>query len=206
MNSARIAVLLGPFLEGAGLSAAQFSQLSSYLELLLKWNAKMNLTAVRSPEEIVTRHFGESLFAAKSLQTPATRTVADVGSGAGFPGLPLAIFAPDLQVTLIESHNKKATFLKEVVRAAGIANAQVFLGRAEDCRQQFDLVTLRAVERFEASAAIAASLVTSGGRLALLIGALQVKTAAEILPELHWADPHPIPQSANRVLFVGKKP
>ena len=206
MDTVRIAALLQPFLGDRTLSDAQLSHLSGYLDLLLKWNEKTNLTAVRQAEEIVPRHFGESLFVAKELVTAETHTAADVGSGAGFPGLPLAISAPDARVTLIESNNKKATFLKEIIRVAGISNTSVFAGRAESSKDSFDLVTLRAVEKFETSAVVAASLVVPQGRLALLIGAAQVKIAAELLPDIHWADPHPIPRSESRVLFVGRKP
>ena len=85
----RIPELLVPFLEGSALSTAQLERLRAYLDLLLKWNSKINLTAVRDPEEIVTRHFGESLFAAKRLfQDNQAESVIDVGSGAGFPGIP----------------------------------------------------------------------------------------------------------------------
>ncbi len=80
-------------------------KLSLYLDLLLKWNARTNLTAIRDPEEIVRRHFGESLFTAAHL--PAAQTLLDFGSGAGFPGLPIALFLPQLRVTLAESQNKK---------------------------------------------------------------------------------------------------
>src|ERR1022692_1287749 len=121
MDAARIAELLGPFLGGEPLSPDLAAQLQAYLELLLRWNARINLTAVRDPEQIVTRHFGESLFAARVLRDTgalaAGATLADVGSGAGFPGIPIQLFAPDVRVTLIESQNKKATFLREVVRA-----------------------------------------------------------------------------------------
>src|SRR5580704_7224389 len=89
-------------------------QLSLYLDLLLKWNARTNLTAIRDPEEIVRRHFGESLFTAKHL--PACRTLLDLGSGAGFPGIPIQLALPELKVTLAESQNKKAAFLQEAVR------------------------------------------------------------------------------------------
>src|SRR6516162_2735676 len=115
VDRAIIARLLQPF---AALDAKQLDRISSYLDLLLKWNAKTNLTSVRIPEEIVTRHFGESLFAASRLLAPgALETVIDLGSGAGFPGLPFAIWSPVVQVTLLESNVKKAAFLNEVIHA-----------------------------------------------------------------------------------------
>src|SRR6266478_3968362 len=166
MDEQKISELLEPFLGGERLSAGQLEQVSAYLALLLKWNAKMNLTAVREPEEMVSRHFGESLFAARLLLTGAgVASVIDLGSGAGFPGLPLAIYAPEIPVTLIESQNKKATFLKEVARALDLKNVKVFGGRGEDFKETAELVTMRAVEKFEQSAATAAGMVSDGGRL-----------------------------------------
>ena len=116
MDTARMAELLAPFVGEEMLTPGLLEQLQIYLDLLLRWNARVNLTAVRDPETIVTRHFGESLFAARILLRGGSEgvTLADVGSGAGFPGIPMKLFAPALQLTLIESHNKKAAFLREV--------------------------------------------------------------------------------------------
>jgi len=201
VDRARIASLLAPF---AAPSERQFEQISIYIDILLRWNARTNLTAVRRPDEIVTRHFGESLFAARHLLAPdAQLRIADVGSGAGFPGLPLKIWAPAIQLTLIDSHKKKATFLREVIRALSLSNAEVFSGRAEDFPAQAELVTLRAVERFDHIAAMAARLVSPGGRLALLIGSAQVQRALELLPQLTWSQAIPVPGSQQRVLFTG---
>jgi 16S rRNA (guanine527-N7)-methyltransferase len=133
MDPAQIAPLLAPFLEHDALSPAQLSDISTYIDLLLRWNARLNLTSVRRPEDIVTRHFGESFFAARHLfpLSPApeivtvTPTLADLGSGAGFPGIPIKLWAPHVHVTLIESHQKKATFLREVIRATKLTNIDV---------------------------------------------------------------------------------
>ena len=152
MDLTRIAGLLTPFHPGT-ISPLQLQQISTYLELLLRWNARVNLTSVREPEYIVTRHFGESLFAASQLfpagQLPASNCrLLDVGSGAGFPGLPIKIWAPPLALTLIESRQRKATFLREVVRALGLTDVTVFSGRAQDFPGRAEVVTVRAVERF----------------------------------------------------------
>lgn len=201
MDRTRIASLLAPF---AAPSERQLEQISIYIDMLLRWNARTNLTAVRQPEEIVTRHFGESLFAARHLLAPDARlSVADVGSGAGFPGLPLKIWAPDIRLSLIESQNKKATFLREVVRALRITDVSVFSGRAEQFSAQASLVTLRAVERFDHVAPVAAGLVPPGGRLALLIGSSQIPRACELLPQLTWSEPLPVPLAQERVLLTG---
>src|SRR5271157_1852567 len=133
MDTTRIAELLRPYAEEAEPSPALLAQLQRYLDLLLRWNARVNLTAVRNPEEIVTRHFGESLFAARILLGNRRRfaSLADIGSGAGFPGIPIKLLAPELALTLIESHSKKAVFLREVIRTLQLDRAEVFGGRAE---------------------------------------------------------------------------
>jgi 16S rRNA (guanine527-N7)-methyltransferase len=204
VDSARIAELLAPLV--TGLAENQLSQLATYLDLLLRWNARMNLTAARDPEHIVTRHFGESLFAASRLVAAADAiSTIDLGAGAGFPGLPLKIYAPKTQLTLIESQQRKATFLREVVRALGLDGVTVFSARAETYPHTAALVTLRAVERFEKALPLAANLVAPGGRLALLIGENQVNSAHQGLPDLKWQAPVPMPQSSARVLLIGLK-
>ncbi|MGP8094204.1 MAG: 16S rRNA (guanine(527)-N(7))-methyltransferase RsmG [Candidatus Sulfotelmatobacter sp.] len=240
-----------------------------YIDLLIRWNARINLTAIRDPEAIVTRHFGESLFAAQRLfpaqarvgpglrpgqaerssaavrapdvsalaqnrgrsarqrrvtgheaigaltpapandQRPATNdrpAVADLGSGAGFPGLPIKLWAPGIALTLIESNHKKAAFLREVVRALTLTEVNIQAVRAETLATVFDLVTLRAVERFAATLPIAASLVAPGGHLALLISSAQLDQARASLPNFSWATPEPIPLSESRVLVIAHRP
>jgi 16S rRNA (guanine527-N7)-methyltransferase len=184
----------------------QLESISKYIDLLLKWNARINLTAVREPAEMVTRHFGESLFAARNLLDPAsTCTVADLGSGAGFPGVPLALWARLAKVTLIESNGKKAAFLNELIHQLGLENAKVFRRRAEDYPEKSDLVTLRAVEKFEGVLPVAARLLGLNGRLGLMIGASQVARAKEILDSLTWNVPIQVPGGESRVLLVGTR-
>jgi 16S rRNA (guanine527-N7)-methyltransferase len=200
-----IAQTLRPFLGTNPISQEQLGCTVAYLDLLLKWNAKINLTAIRSPEEIVTRHFGESFFAARHLLSKDNHlgSAIDIGSGAGFPGLPMKIWAPSLGLTLIESNGRKATFLREVCRALHLSGVEVVSERAEDVEARADLVTVRAVERFESVLLTAEKLMSSGGTLALLIGGGQEETAKGVLPKLKWQDPLPIPLSRNRVLIVG---
>jgi 16S rRNA (guanine527-N7)-methyltransferase len=200
----RITQLLVPFLEESELSSQQLKDLQSYLDLLVMWNSKMNLTAIRDPEEIVTRHFGESLFAAKSLfPDRAAQSVIDVGAGAGFPGIPIKIWNGAVELTLIESNQKKAVFLREVIRALGLKHVSVEAARAEHLSVKADIVTLRAVERFEQVLPIARRLVKPRGRLALLIGDAQVQTAKIALSEIDWRNPSRIPLSSNRILLAG---
>jgi 16S rRNA (guanine527-N7)-methyltransferase len=207
MNLNEIANLLRPFLGSDSLSNDQLSRVAIYLDLLLKWNAKINLTAIRTPEEIATRHFGESLFAARYLLPKENRPASamDVGSGAGFPGLPMKICCPNLALTLIESNGKKATFLREVSRALELDGVEVLSRRAEDIKTQTDLVTQRAVERFVSILPVAERLMRPGGALALLIGSSQEEVAKRQLPNLRWQPAVPVPESQSRVLLVGSK-
>lgn len=207
MNADRIRELLGPFTAGDELHDRQVLQISTYLDLLLKWNAKINLTAVREPEAIIQRHFGESLFAAGMITTncAGANSLADVGSGPGFPGLPIKIAIPQLKVAVIESQQKKATFLREVIRELPLEGAQVLNTRAESLPQRWDVVTLRAVESFDKALPTASRLIESGGSLVLLIGAEQTQKAESLLPNFGWSRPMPIPQSDHRVILIGRK-
>jgi len=205
VETARIAELLAPFLGSHSLSEHQLISISTYIDLLLKWNARMNLTAVRNPEQIVERHFGEALFAARHLLTQESAiSVADVGSGAGFPGIPLKIYASNLKLTLIEAQGKKATFLREVARTLHLTEVNVFANRADQWGEKAELVTLRAVEKFEDMLPVASTLVSSGGRLALLVGERQLGRAEGILPG-NWLPTVSVPESRERVLKVLQK-
>lgn len=248
LSEKRIAELLSPFLGDNNLSDAELKQVFTYLDLLLRWNSKINLTAVRDPREIVTRHFGESFFAARHLfpartffqdrskisrvpkffprlgefgATDGSRLSAiaavDIGSGAGFPGLPIKIFAPEIELTLVESNQKKVSFLREVSRSLKLVGVTVWPHRAEQLTRTADLVTIRAVEQFEAILPIAARLVDPPGRLVLLIGTSQFEAAKSILTDsrsqigipssqignIAWAEPITVPLSRNRILAVG---
>ena len=207
MTHERIRELLAPFLEGNPISNEQVRLLSAHMELLLKWNSRINLTSITEPEQILTRHVGESLFAARKLSQDSGPfgSLIDVGSGAGFPGIPIKIWA-QLDVILVESRQKKATFLREVARTLGFHGFEIANKRAEDLGSQADVVTLRAVEKFDQSLPVAASLVKGGGRLALLIGGQQVGSASSLLPQFSWDHPIPIPQSVSRVVLIGRAP
>lgn len=203
MERTEISAALRPFAE---VSKADVDSISTYIDLLLKWNARVNLTAVRDPKQMLTRHFGESFFAAKNLVARDwAGLIIDVGSGAGFPGLPLAIWAPQAEVTLIESQGKKAAFLNQVIFASGLKHAKVFSGRAELYEIKADLVTMRAVEKFEAVLPVAISLVKREGRLALMIGEAQVAGVRRLCPKLKWNTPIHVPGGHSRVLLVGTK-
>ena len=150
MEASTLRELLAPFVPSDELDETLLASIRVHLDLLIRWNQHMNLTALRTPEEMVLRHFGESLFAARELfPREAQQEVFDVGSGAGFPGLPMKYWAPGLQLTLIEGHGKKATFLREVGRALSLTGLTVLTARAESLSQRASLVTMRAVEKFD---------------------------------------------------------
>lgn len=229
MDVQRISRLLEPFVSDAGnfltgakdngverggrklakLSSIQLDRISTYIDVLLRWNTRVNLTAIRSPEEIVTRHFGESLFAARqifpwhTLEPGSSVRVADLGSGAGFPGLPIKLWAPHVSMTLIEPNHKKAAFLREVARALTLTNIDVQNVRAEAVTQIFDVVTLRAVERFADILPVAGCLTAPSGRLALLISTPQSDRARAVLKHFAWQPPLEIPESRSRVVLIG---
>ena len=124
------------------LSADQIAALEAHYELLCHWNRVLNLTTVTNREEAIPRHYGESLFLASHLPLGPLR-IADIGSGAGFPGLPVAVVRPDCFVALIESHQRKAVFLREATR--GMSNVTVIAKRAEEISERFDWAISRAV-------------------------------------------------------------
>jgi 16S rRNA (guanine527-N7)-methyltransferase len=155
-----------------GLDAALADPLLAYLALLDRWNRTYNLTAIRDPRAMVALHLLDSL-----AMQPFVRDIgnlADLGSGAGLPGIPLAIAEPALQVTLVESNGKKARFLREAVRTLGLGNARVAESRAEALAQPgaFDAITARAMATLADLLAAGAHLLRPGGRLLAMKGAL----------------------------------
>ena len=174
-----ISGLLEPYLEGDG-TAELYRRLSDYLDLLVKWNARTNLTAIRGPEEIVRRHFGESLFAGR--QVGSSGSLLDFGSGAGFPGVPIQLLRPEIAVTLAESQGKKAAFLREVVRTLGLPTT-VWAERVEDMAEGacFAVVAMRAVDRMEEAVAAARARIALGGRLMVLTTDDRVPGAGRVI-------------------------
>jgi 16S rRNA (guanine527-N7)-methyltransferase len=164
--------------EQAGLSPLSEGvpeKFSIYYALIERWNSKLNLTAIRSPEEVLRRHFVECIFCAQHLPG-GIATLLDYGSGAGFPGIPVALCRTEIRVTLAESQGKKASFLREAVRSLGI-NAEVYGGRVEDMPpgRSFDAVSLRAVDKMQEAVKAATSRIGVGGWLVLLASAGMVE-------------------------------
>jgi 16S rRNA (guanine527-N7)-methyltransferase len=204
MEAAALRDLLAPFVPTAELDDSLLASVSTHLDLLTRWNQHMNLTALRSPEEMVVRHFGESLFAARALFPRDSRQdVFDLGSGAGFPGLPIKYWSPDVQLTLIEGHGKKATFLREVGRALHLSGFSVLNVRAETLSQRASLVTMRAVEKFDQALLAASNLIAPGGQLAILIGEAQRERALSLLPPGE-SSTLSLPSSEQRILLTWK--
>jgi 16S rRNA (guanine527-N7)-methyltransferase len=182
-------------------TAAKFDE---YLALILRWNSRMNLTAVRTPEEILSRHFVESIACAQRLPE-GIGSLLDFGSGAGFPGIPIALCRQEIAVTLAESQNKKAAFLQETVRTLGL-NASVFAKRAESLAELFDCVTLRAVDHMEQAVAAAANLIRNEGWLAVLTTRTQIPLLRKSSGlSLRWMEPHLLPGTEQRILALGSK-
>jgi 16S rRNA (guanine527-N7)-methyltransferase len=184
----------------------QVLHIQRYIEILLKWNEAVNLTAIRDPLEILYRHFCESMFAASVVSLDDGR-LADVGSGGGFPGLPLKILRPNLDVFLVESSVKKATFLAEVVRYLGLTGARVLVSRYEELGEELtpvDVVCSRAVGEFPTFLKWAASPGVDAKQVLLWIGGRDLEEVKH-LPEWEWREPVQIPQSLRRFLLVGAK-
>lgn len=157
-------------LDTLGLDRSHSAPLLLYLELLQHWNRSYNLTAIRDPREMVTKHLLDSLAIHPFVRA---RTLADLGSGAGFPGIALAIVQPQLQVTLIEANGKKARFLREALRALELGNAQVMQSRIEAVSMPgaFDAITARALATLPRLLELGGQLLTPDGRLLAMKGA-----------------------------------
>jgi 16S rRNA (guanine527-N7)-methyltransferase len=138
---------------------------------------------------------------------PPRPRVLDLGSGAGFPALPIKIWSPPIHLTLVESNHKKATFLREAVRSLTLMDVNVIAERAETLVRlgppQSDIVTLRAVERFDTALPLAIRFLAPAARIALLIGASQLPTLPKLVPTIDWLQPISIPQSHAKVLVIG---
>ena len=184
----------------------QVVQIQQYMTLLLTWNEKINLTAIRDPLEILYRHFCESMFAVVAVPVENGR-LADVGSGAGFPGIPLKIMRPDLLTLLIESNMKKATFLAEVLRNVELPDTRVLVSRYEELGEEItplDFVCSRALGEFEPFLAWAASERIAAKQVILWIGGRDLDAARRGM-DWEWREPIAVPHSLRRYLLVGTR-
>ncbi len=184
----------------------QITAIQRYMAMLLAWNEKVNLTAIREPLEVLYRHFCESMYAAAAVPLESGR-LADAGSGGGFPGLALKIARPELQVFLIESNVKKATFLAEVVRELELADTRVLVSRYEELGEEIaplDFVCSRALGEFDRFLDWARSERVAAGRAILWMGGRDVDEIKKIAGWI-WQQPISIPRSLQRFLLVGTR-
>lgn len=199
------------------LSEEQYAQLERYAELLVEWNGKMNLTAITDPEGIAVKHFLDCLAYLKRAKLPKGARVADVGTGAGFPGVVLKIARPDIELVLIDSLQKRLNFLSEVLSEIGV-KATLVHARAEDAghdkslRESFDFVTARAVANLAVLSEYCLPLVKIGGVFAPMKTAEVAeeiegaKTAADILGgEALKPEIYEIPAGGRSIVFIEKK-
>jgi 16S rRNA (guanine527-N7)-methyltransferase len=188
------------------IEAEQVVLIQRYMATLLRWNEKLNLTAIRDPLEILYRHFCESMFAGGAIPVDKGR-VADIGSGPGFPGIPLKIIRPELELCLVESNIKKGTFLAEVVRELKLTNSRVLISRYEELGEEIaplDYVCSRAVGEFGPFLEWAGSSQVQARQVILWIGGRDLEEAQKS-KNWEWTEPILIPKSLQRYLLVGKK-
>jgi 16S rRNA (guanine527-N7)-methyltransferase len=207
LSEGRVRELLEPF--EVELTSPQLDCLLTYLDLLLRWNQKINLTAIHTPEECVARHFGESLYLARCLELEGS--LLDIGSGAGFPGLALKIAFPALAATLLEPVAKKRAFLKEVSRACQMESVEVRSERLGELVRQrpvpsFDAVTARAVGQLGRLIPEAVICLKVGGRLCLWLSHSQVAGLAGMRSMVEWQAPIPLPLARQREIWIGTRP
>ena len=189
----------------APLDVSTANQFATYCALLLRWNARTNLTAIRDEEGILSRHFVESIACARALPG-GIAALLDFGSGAGFPGIPIALCRPEIAVTLAESQGKKAAFLREAARTLSLP-IEVHSARAETLKTGFDCVTLRAVDHMGLAVEAATRLVVPGGWLALMTTVAELdRLKAFVDPEFRFSAGFPMPGGGRAVLALAQRP
>jgi 16S rRNA (guanine527-N7)-methyltransferase len=188
----------------APLSDETTEKFEIYLSLIIRWNMRLNLTSLRAEDAIISRHLAESIACATALPSGIS-TLLDFGSGAGLPGIPIALCRPEIAVTLAESQGKKAAFLQEAIRALGIS-AKVHADRAETLHAAFDCVVLRAVDKMPKSVGTAARLVGAEGWLALMTTSTELpKLQGAAGAEFSWPEPVRLPGSIERIIAIGTR-
>lgn len=205
---------------GITVTEEQLHQFESYYEVLVEWNEKMNLTGITEREQVYTKHFYDSITLAFYVDMTKVNTMADIGSGAGFPGIPLKICFPHLKLTIVDSLNKRINFLNHVVDSIGLSGVELIHGRAEEIarkqgyRDGFDLVTARAVARMVVLNEFCLPFTKVGGRFAAMKGsdpAEEVKEAGRSLKELRGeldaihSFSLPVEESDRHIVIIGKK-
>lgn len=180
--------------------------IQKYVSLLLRWNQRISLTTITDPLDIIRLHFAESMFAGSAVPISNGR-LADVGAGAGFPGLPLKLLVPSLNLVLVEPNTKKASFLAECVRELNLTGVEVQRSRFEDLvttGPRFDFITARALGGYAELVEWAERQLAPRGSLVLWLGE-RYADEIQIGSSLEWRSPIPIPHSERRVLLVGTR-
>ncbi|WP_270789675.1 16S rRNA (guanine(527)-N(7))-methyltransferase RsmG [Enterococcus diestrammenae] len=176
--------------DGIVLDDGQMAQFAEYFRLLVEWNEKMNLTAITEEKEVYLKHFYDSVMLALAVKLDPAAAICDVGSGAGFPSIPLKIVFPELTVTIVDSLNKRITFLTQLTEALGLENVHLYHDRAEAFgqnkafRESFDYVTARAVARLNVLAELCLPLVKKEGFFLALKAAKSDEELAEAKPAI----------------------
>jgi 16S rRNA (guanine527-N7)-methyltransferase len=203
LTDVHIISMLSPF--QVHLSLDQIQKIREYVRILLKWNKSIGLTSVAEPEGILTRHFGESMFVSCLIPVDNCR-LADLGSGAGFPGLALKIACPGLHLTLIDSNKKKCAFLSEVVRSLELENVEIIPDRFNESRvasQTAEIVTARAVGGFSDVLHWAERALVHRGHLILWLGGEDTVKLSST-PGWIWQPAVKIPESQRRFVLIGR--
>jgi 16S rRNA (guanine527-N7)-methyltransferase len=206
LNEATVRQLLEPF--EVNLTSDQIGKLIAYLELLQRWNEKINLTGIRDAPSCVRRHFGESLYLGRWVELDGR--LLDIGSGAGFPGLCLKIIFPDLSVTLLEPVAKKCGFLKEVARVCGMNFVEVRRERLEDfagapAPPVYDAATARAVGHLEELIPLAARCLKPGGEIFLWLSRRQASDIGYYQGGMREVRTIRVPRGGQGEIWWGKK-
>lgn len=202
---------------GFELNETQIEQFAKYYELLIEWNNKINLTRIIEPEEVAVKHFADSLTLINYYDIPQNSKVIDVGTGAGFPGIPLKIARPDIQLTLLDSLNKRLIFLDEVCKAIGI-DVEIVHARAEDGgrdvkhREMYDVAVSRAVARLNVLSEYCIPYVKLKGAFVAMKGpemAEEIQEAEKAVSLLGGkivkSEEFTIPDNSNRTIVVIQK-
>lgn len=202
ISSDKIAAILGEYDLIA--RPALYEKVRIYIETLLRWNQRIALTSITKPEDIVREHFAESFLAAKLFDIQIGR-LADVGSGAGFPGLALKLYVPALDVTLIEPNAKKAGFLHEAARVTGAEPVHVAQERFEDVNRtaDFDFVTSRALGKFDEFLVWSKASLAANGLAMLWVGENAAIEIQKVSTSWSWRHAYLLPNTKNRYILAG---
>lgn len=191
---------------GVSATADVCSAIRAYIPLLLHWNRRISLTTVTNPLQILRFHFGESMFASRAVANRNGR-LADVGSGAGFPGIPLKLLIPSLHMVLVEPSAKKAAFLAEAVRELKLESVEVYRGSFDSltaAASGFDYVAARALGMHEELVKWSRTAISVGGRIILWLGN-EDAVKVSLQKSWQWSKPISVPGSHSRVLLVGSE-